>query len=223
MGLCKDQTRDEIAILLRERPASERKDILSAAGKLVREPTIQEIRVTQASRLIVLGFNKALGMSEDEFIAAIPLPKEGKTGHVPIINPKYISIPTAMSLIEVSGQHGKNYLNLDLLEDLKEAKVPQGMFSWRYGLDYETCRGKSPADSLKLILKANRLPGTANEAIYVAAQMPEVLKKIYLDCPGSRYGREGVPDLDLYDDGPGLGARYADCGGSSFGSFSFGE
>ncbi len=185
--------------------------------------TPEEIKTTQANRLISLGFHKALGMSEAEFINAIPLPKEGKTGHILVVSAKRVSISTAMSLIEVDGEHGRNYLNLDHLEDLKEAQVPQGMFYWRYGLDAETCRGKSPAVSLKLILKSNRLPGTANESIYVAAQMPEILKKIYLDCPGSRYYRVSAPYLSLCDVGPELCAFYADYAFPRYGSFSFGS
>lgn len=217
----KDQTTQEIARLLNGLPPSEREEILAGVEKLIKEPTPEEIKNTQVSRLISLGFPKALGMSNDEFVKAVPLPIEGKTGHVLVINLKYVSIPTAMSLIEVDGKHGKNYLNLDLLEDI--ASAPKGMFYWRYGLDFKTCHGKSPADSLKLILKANRIPGTSNDAIYVVAQMPQLLKEIWLDCPGSRYRRDYAPFLYLYDDGPGLDAISADDAGPDCGSFSFGS
>jgi len=219
----------DLFIYLKGLSKEERKRFYEEAEKAAQEPTIQkptaeEVKMVQAKRLISLYFPEAMKMSKDEFLAAIPLPKEG-SDPILVVSAKYVTPHISMSLIEFDGRKGKNYLNLNLLEDDKKTNVPHGMFYWRYGLD----DGKgycnvTPDKCFNFILKANRLPGTANEAIYVIAQRPAILKDHFLDCPGSRCSRGCVPHLGLLGDGrPRLSARGADDARPGYGSFSFGE
>jgi len=197
------------------------KSILIAAMDLIKNPTPEEVKMVQAKRLISLGFHEAREMNENEFLKAVPLPKEGKTGHILVISPRCVSISAAMALIEVDGMKGKNFLDPASLKDVVE--TPAGMFYWRYDLLYKPYCGKSPATCEKLIKEEHRLQGTANEAVYVVAQHPKILKEQFLDCPGSHGHRGRVPYLSLCDGRPKLSASGADGSIPSYGSFSFGS
>lgn len=206
----------------------ERKKFYEEAEKAAQESTAQRLtpekeKMSQGRRLFNLGFGELFKMSEDEFLSKIPLPQKGKTGHVLVISAKYVSPEISMTLIKVDGKCGKNYLDLHLLKDLDEAKVPAKKFYWRYGLLERAYVKLSPATCLRIINDAGYIPGTANEAIYVVAQMPQLLKEIWLDCPGSGYSHDFVPYLLLSDAGPKLDACSAGIAYPDFGSFSFGS
>ena len=224
MALCEEQKQErikQVTGLLKDLSGEEKSEVVAEALTAVQKPTPQEIKEKQAKRLISMGFHKVLGMTEEEFINAVPLPKEGKTNHILVISAKYLSPHASMQLIKVNGKKGKNYLSLDSLEDTKEAKIPQGMFYWRYDLRVQF--NIAPINYFKWCLKNKRLPGVANESIYVAAQKSEEYKGRVLDCPGSRGAGGRVPYLGLDDGGPGLYWRYAGYANPCYGSFSFGE
>lgn len=206
----------------------ERKKFLKEAEKAAQEPFIHKsvseemIKMWQGQRLFDLGFGELFKMGKDEFLSKIPLPKEGR-GRILVVSAKYVSPEISMTLNKVNGKHGKNYLDLHALEDMVSAKVPAEKFYWRYSLLYKPYLGKSPLACEKLINDEHRLPGTANEAVYVCAQHPEILGEQWLDCLGSRCRRGRVPCLHLCDDWPELLARTADCAHPHYGSFSFGS
>ncbi len=184
----------------------------------------KEIHHVQTRRLIDLNFHQVLGMSASDFASQIPLPKEGKKAPILVISQKVISISNSIAHIEVDGKHGKDFLGSAPLVDAAEARVPQAPFYWRYGLDDgKMYLGYEPVVCLELFYDAERLPGTANEAIYVIAQHPEILKDHYLDCAGSQCHRFFTPCLNFCDKELKLQAWVSDEGHPEYGSFSFKE
>lgn len=213
--------KNEVINYLKGPSPEERKRFYKEAEKALREPTPEEVKMTQGQRLFDLGFGELFKMSKDEFLSEIPLPKEGR-GRILVVSAKYVSPEISMTLIEVNGENGDNYLYPSSLKDI--VATPRGRFYWRYDLLYQPYSGKSPLACKRLIKKERRLPGTANEAVYVCAQHPEILREQWLDCPGSRYSRGHLPCLNLYDGRPKLDAYAATSNNSpNDGSFSFGS
>ena len=135
--------------------------------------------------------------------------------------PKDMDLDHLVSLIEVDGKRGVNYLDKGSLTD--EIEVPSGPY---LALDVEDGDGRrniKPSVNRTNILAERRSPAITYEGIVHCIVFPEVLKHHNIDLVGSRYESGTRPSLDLYGVGPGLGAGWGDGAGAEWGAWSRGS
>lgn len=247
MSLCKDQREEKITKLtkafddlgLKDISQEEQEDIIKAAlqpgSRIFKELeglSPEEIWEREVDRCIELKFYKELSLTEQQFKDKdfFPLPEE-KPNPLAVI-PEIITrkdkrllldISTQMSLIEVGGKKGKNYLDLTIHKDLIE--IPDRIH-WIYEVEDGSRFAisdplTSPEKEEKILKKEKRTPFATVHGIALIRRFPEILNHHYLDLPGSRCKSSEVPCLRLSYGEPILNAYYADYAISHYGVPSF--
>ncbi len=120
--------------------------------------------------------------------------------------PKEFDLTHLVSLIEVDGKNGRNFLDAQQLTD--EIEVPSGSYLM---LDIEDGKARlntKPSVSKANIAAENRSPYTTWRGIVHAIVFPEVFQSHNMDLCGSRYESKFVPNLCLYDGKPWLVASW---------------
>ncbi|MEK7118305.1 MAG: DUF5701 family protein, partial [Patescibacteria group bacterium] len=120
-----------------------------------------------------------------------------------------------MSMVEVGGKKGANYLDIEHLKDVID--VPQGAYLMDDVEDGAQRLNTKPSVSEKQIETDGRSPFITYEGIILAAVFP-VLKDHNMDLLGSRYESGNVPDLCLHDGVPELYARFSDYAAPAWGA-----
>lgn len=162
------------------------------------------------------GCADTVSVNEDTFLSFLePLkPKfisaNGKLDCI-VLPPNFITTTQKMRLVEVNGKRGRSYLSPALIQLAdgaeKRKDAPYLMF------DVEDGRAMlevSPDNCVKRFAEEGRLGCTVDEGEMVAIYWPDILKHHYIDCPGSRCDRGGVPCVFIWGDEPGLDARCSD-------------
>ena len=137
------------------------------------------------------------------------------------LKPQEMDLNHLVSLIEVDGKRGVNYLAEQSLAD--EIEVPPAPY---LALDVEDGDGRSgvkPSVNLANILAEHRSPGLTFEGIVHCFVFPEVLKHHFIDLVGSRYESEGRPSLYLNGGRPELHAYWNDDAIAGWGAWSCGS
>jgi hypothetical protein len=121
--------------------------------------------------------------------------------------PDVLDLKGLMSLVEVNGVRGQNYLDAQYLTDVNPVPTRAHLL-----LNIEDGRGRrntKPSVSLKNIKREERLPYPTWYGLVHCIVFPYVLQHHYLDLVGSRYKSESVPGLYLDVGGvPGLYSRW---------------
>ena len=135
--------------------------------------------------------------------------------------PKEMDLNHLVSLIEVDGKRGVNYLAEQSLAD--EIEVPPAPY---LALDVEDGDGRrdmKPSVNRTNILAEHRSPGLTFEGIVHCIVFPEALKHHFIDLVGSRYESGFRPRLCLDGGEPGLGAGWHGGAGAGWGAWSCGS
>ncbi|MDO8664835.1 MAG: DUF5701 family protein [Candidatus Liptonbacteria bacterium] len=135
--------------------------------------------------------------------------------------PEEFDLSHLVSLIEVDGKRGLNYLDPGHLTE--EIKVPDGPYLM---VDIEDGRARlntKPSVSSANIANENRSPYTTWRGIVHAVVFPEVFQGHNIDLVGSRYESEGVPYLFLNGRRPELHVCWCDDAHPEWGAPSCGS
>jgi len=110
----------------------------------------------------------------------------------------------------------KNYLDLEEIKNLYPQE--ETIYDIETG---EEMLGKSPEQCEKEFKKQGRRGLNIYEGLAIIRKCPNILKKHYIDLVGSRHERnDGVPDVYLNGDKPGLGSNGIDSSLDEWGSAS---
>lgn len=120
--------------------------------------------------------------------------------------PKEFDLAHLMSLIEVAGKKGRNFLDTKHLTD--EVEVHNGPYLMVDIDDGKARLNIKPSISRSKIKAENRLPYTTWRGIVHAVVFPEVFQSHNMDLVGSRYESKVAPDLYLSGGGPELDAGW---------------
>jgi len=192
----------------------------------------KEVWEMEVNRCIQLKFHKELGLTEQQFMNKdfFPFPEErpNALAVIPeIITRKdkrlLLDISKQMSLIEIGGKKGKNYLDLTEHKDLIE--IPD-QIHWIYEVEdggrfAVSDPLTSPEQEEKNLKKEKRIPFATAHGIAVIRRFPEILKHHYLDLLNSRYKSSEIPCLSLFCSEPKLHAGCAGFADSDYGVPSF--
>jgi hypothetical protein len=135
--------------------------------------------------------------------------------------PEEMDLNHLVSLIEVDGKPGVNYLDEQCLVD--EIKVPPPPYIAEYVEDGANRLNTRLSVSRTNILPEHRSPGLTYEGIVHCIIFPEVLKHHSIDLVGSRYETEYRPGLYLLGSVPGLNAFWVDLADPEWGAWSCGS
>lgn len=174
----------------------------------------------QASRLADL-FASELGQSRDEYVEGLPRfspQPEGYKGRfdTPVIVQTSTSKLTLARMLEIAGI--VNYLKLENVQDWREDKfrTPNAPYiTWLHDGSRNLNRS---VKGVRAKLADDERGGTVFDGIALLQQDPQILKRRYLDLPGSQYGFDCAPRLGLWDGRPGLRCRFVDRAGDGWGS-----
>jgi hypothetical protein len=203
------------------------KNQLESEGKKIKKEDLEKLFSNQIKRYEdancpeqVIKLLKDLRDSVIEKASKMTLGK----GNLPFLlcTGKTLSLYSLMAMVKNSDKVGYNYLTpTDVTDQIETPDDPYAIFDVEDG---EAMLGKSMQDAEKAIKAKNRFVLTAAEAIALCIQT-DVLKRHYVDAPGSRYGSAGeAPDVYLgRDDRPGLGWDYLGGAVSEWGSASCGS
>jgi Family of unknown function (DUF5701) len=127
-----------------------------------------------------------------------------------------------LSLVDVQGKTGRNYLDPEQLSDVIETPVDKPYLMVNVE-DGAARRNIQPSVSAEAIRTEGRSPYTTWRGIVHAAVFPEVFQSHNMDLVGSLYGSGRVPLLYLFDVGPRLRASFDDYARPKWGAPSCGS
>ena len=184
-------------------------------GVVVTLPTPEELFDFQVEILR----KKGVVNNPDELLPLRELiPKQGLFIMVP---QTALSLAELVERVELDGKSGKNWLEEGRVEDV--VKTPKTHYLCLAVEDGRRMLNVSPGDAVKRFAKDGRSAYTAREGIFHAMYFPEVLKRHFMDLPGSRYGAGNVPGLDVYDGRPYLYYYWSFYANPGWGSASCGS
>ena len=131
---------------------------------------------------------------------ADPFRKNPPLGHFLLVppQPKEWDLDYLMSIVEVKGKNGRNYLDPQYVHD--EIVVPAGPYLMQDVEDGKKRLNTDPLISKANILQEGRSPYTIWRGVIHIGVFPEVLESHNMDLVGSR----GMPFLCLYNGEPRL-------------------
>ncbi|MBI5138225.1 MAG: hypothetical protein HZA95_00280 [Candidatus Vogelbacteria bacterium] len=211
------------AQIRQEVPAEERGAYMKALLARIDRPRIDPVAMSleqlfeaQVVTRILDGHHEALGLSETQFRAELdPLKRHldmidalhpvRVPGHWPfvLVLKTAMSLNAQMSLVVVNNQSGQN--RLDCAEVTTTEVIPAGHYLAVDVWDGRDNKNVGISDILAKFKTSERHPGVVEEGLSVVEYDPETLLAVWMDLPGSRCG-DGWPYLNLWHDGPRLGA-----------------
>jgi hypothetical protein len=135
--------------------------------------------------------------------------------------PPTLDLAHLMSLVELDGKRGVNYLNAEYLKNLIE--TPKCAYLLTGVEDGRARLNTKPSVSRQNIRNEKRTEYTTFRGIIHCILFPSVLKHHYMDLSGSRYRSAHVPSLCLYDGKPALNGRWDDGANPEWGAPSASE
>ena len=161
--------------------------------------SLRSVFETQKNTLLTLGYPALLGMTPDDFTAALEntwkLLSEKVAdieitvkGNIPLL----IVVEQGVLQEKIKKIHGHTELDLHNIKKTENASLSP----FSILLDVEDGRkmiAKSPKDALKKFEKEHRFSLTINESIALLTHYPELLKNHYLISAGSFYSKEQEP------------------------------
>ncbi|MEA2715388.1 MAG: hypothetical protein QOG91_416 [Candidatus Parcubacteria bacterium] len=167
--------------------------------------------------------------TEDELAPLYPLLKrigkirEGR-GWIPFIiiaqNPR-LTPTELMAKVIFHGKHGVNHLNERKLTIT--GSVPHGNYLMVNVEDGRAMMGYKPCIASEHFRHDKRSGGYVGEGILTVICEPHILSHHYMDFPGSRYGGDEIPCLDVRRGRPDLSSSHLENAHIRFGPLSCGQ
>lgn len=218
-----------LASILSGKSTKEADDIYAEARKSLGK-SIEEIRNEavadlkgQKAELKRLEAHKSAGLHEEDFyeyyvdpliklveemsyeeVERIP-DREGHLKVLMVFKPEIISVGKTLEMIRLNGETGYTRLNLNKISVAPGIELPSSLSYLIFDIeDGRKMKGRSVDDCLKQFTEEGRSGLTVAEVLGHAFQTPASLKEVYMDCAGSLFGSDRVPNLFLVDGRPGL-------------------
>lgn len=158
----------------------------------------KSVMFQQINRLMDLGFDAEAGLSREEFVSLVTVPRSADA--LLIVNENCISIAKQCELLGVRQ-------SLDMSKHNNAEKLPLAKFYWVYDVDAGWgASGVSVLESRRMFHNNGRRAATTVEILALYRQDSKLLNALMIDAAGSTYGAGRNPYLWLNDGVPELAA-----------------